>query len=55
MAGWQGVHFLIVVQLNLGIRHMGSTYLVQLTYPKLCLDKKKALDSILLPYQHSQS
>lgn len=55
MAGWQGVHFLIVVQLNLGIRHMGSTYLVQLTYPKLCLGKKKALDSILLPYQHSQS
>lgn len=56
--GWQGptiAHFLIPVQLCLGIRHMGSTYSVQLTYPKPCLDKEKVSDSVLLPYQHSQT
>jgi len=56
--GWQGptiVHFWILVQLSPGTRHLGSTYSVQLTHPKLCLAKETALDSVLLPYQHSQS
>lgn len=42
-------YFLMLVQLSLAIRHWGSSYSVQFTKRKLCLDKEKALDAVLLP------